>query len=124
MNTSRSHASVSTLQPQMLIVDDEAVIRDTLRWLLEDAGYVVHEATNGLAAIDLLTTSAADQNLSGSTHLVSDARGHQRIFEDFLDAIRTGREPACSGREGRRSVALVCAIYDAAKSGQWVEVAD
>jgi CheY-like chemotaxis protein len=59
MNTSRPHASASTVQPQKLIVDDEAIIRDTLRWLLEDAGYVVHEATNGLAAIDLLTTSAA-----------------------------------------------------------------
>ena len=44
--------------PQVLVVDDESVIRDPLRWLLEDAGYVVHEASNGMVAVDLLTTSA------------------------------------------------------------------
>jgi CheY-like chemotaxis protein len=43
----------------VLIVDDESIIRDTLRMLFEDAGYVVHEAPNALAAIELLEASAA-----------------------------------------------------------------
>jgi CheY-like chemotaxis protein len=42
----------------VLIVDDEPVIRDTLRMLFEDAGYVVHEAPDGLAAVELLAASA------------------------------------------------------------------
>ena len=36
---------------------------------------------------------------------------HQRIFEDFVLAIREGRRPICDGVEGRRSVEVVEAIY-------------
>jgi CheY-like chemotaxis protein len=49
--------SDTTAAPQVLIVDDEAVIRDALRWLFEDAGYVVQEAADGSAALDLLAAS-------------------------------------------------------------------
>ena len=49
---------------------------------------------------------------------VADASGHQRVFEDFLAAIRTNGTPACDAREGRRSVALIEAIYQSARSGQ------
>lgn len=50
--------------------------------------------------------------------LVADASGHQRVFEDFLDAIRTNRPPACDAREGRLSVALIEAIYQSAATGR------
>jgi UDP-N-acetyl-2-amino-2-deoxyglucuronate dehydrogenase len=49
---------------------------------------------------------------------VADASGHQRVIEDFLAAIRTGGTPACDAREGRRSVALIEAIYRSAASGR------
>ena len=49
--------------------------------------------------------------------VVADASGHQRVFEDFFTAIDTGRPPACDAREGRRSVALVEAIYESARTG-------
>jgi predicted dehydrogenase len=49
--------------------------------------------------------------------VVADASGHQRVFEDFFTAIDTGRPPACDAREGRRSVALVEAIYASARTG-------
>jgi len=55
-----------------------------------------------------------DQNASASSPVVSDVRGHQRIIEDFLQSVRTGRAPVCDGEEGRRSLALVEAIYRAA----------
>lgn len=48
---------------------------------------------------------------------VADATPHRRVFEDFIDAVKTGRAPACDGREGRRSVAVIEAIYRSAKSG-------
>ena len=46
---------------------------------------------------------------------VSDASAHQRIIEDFVDAIRGGRRPICDGAEGRRSVAVVEAVYRSAR---------
>ena len=71
-------------------------------------------------ADDLTAEAPADQNASASSPVVSDARGHQRLFEDFFDAIRQGREPSCSGRYARQSVALVTAIYESARTGAWV----
>jgi predicted dehydrogenase len=50
--------------------------------------------------------------------VVADASGHQRVFEDFFAAIRSNRTPACDAREGRRSVALIEAIYRSARSGE------
>ena len=74
-------------------------------------------------ADDLVAGDAVDRNLSASSPVVSDARGHQRILEDFIHAIQTGREPTCSGREGRRSVVLVEAIYKAQRTGVWTDLA-
>jgi predicted dehydrogenase len=50
--------------------------------------------------------------------VVSDVSGHRRILEDFLDAMALDRPPICDGREGRRSVRLVEAIYEACRRGQ------
>src|SRR3989442_8345635 len=61
-------------------------------------------------------SAEADTNLSASSAVVSDVRGHQAVLEDFLRAIRENASPACDGREGRRSLALIEAIYRAAKS--------
>jgi len=44
----------------------------------------------------------------------------ERLLEDFVDAVHSHHDPICTGQEARKSVALVCAIYDAAKSGNWV----
>jgi UDP-N-acetyl-2-amino-2-deoxyglucuronate dehydrogenase len=59
-----------------------------------------------------------DENQSASSAVVSDFRGHQAVIEDFLSAIEENTVPACDGREGRRSLALVEAIYRAARSPQ------
>ncbi len=44
---------------QVLVVDDDHSIRDTLRLLLEDAGYSVVEAGNGVEALALLRDERA-----------------------------------------------------------------
>ncbi len=41
----------------VLVVDDDESIRETLRFALEDANHVVHEATDGVAALDMLRRS-------------------------------------------------------------------
>jgi len=46
--------------------------------------------------------------------------GHARQFEDVVDAIQTGRTPLIDGREGRRSVEIILAIYKAAETGQGI----
>ncbi|SRR6266404_5764610 len=64
-----------------------------------------------------------DENQSASSAVVSDFRGHQALIEDFLQAIERNSTPVCDGREGRKSLALVEAIYSAAKRGQGVRPA-
>src|SRR5712664_4546148 len=63
-----------------------------------------------------IESAPLDENLSSSTATVSDFRGHQSVLEDFLQAIQQNRAPACDGIEGRRSLALIEAIYRAAKT--------
>jgi len=70
------------------------------------------------------SAAAADTNTSASSPIVSDGRGHQRLIEDFIEAIATGREPRCSGVEGRRSIAAAEAMYESARSGRVVDVRD
>ena len=65
--------------------------------------------------VGLLEAAQADENQSASSAAVIDFRGHQAVIQDFLAAIRENRAPLCDGTEGRRSVALVEAIYRAAK---------
>lgn len=71
----------------------------------------------------LISKEAGDKNPSAVSATVSDIRGHQAALEDFLRAVETNGKPACDGREGRRSVALIEAIYAAARSGTRVSVA-
>lgn len=48
--------------------------------------------------------------------------GHTRQFEDVLQAIDQKRSPMIDGHEGRRSVEIILAIYQAAESGQAVKL--
>jgi predicted dehydrogenase len=48
--------------------------------------------------------------------------GHVAQIADFCSAVREGRPPAVDGREGRRSLALITAIYEAARTGRQVNV--
>jgi predicted dehydrogenase len=64
----------------------------------------------------------ADTTASASSPIVSDASAHARVIEDFVRAIETGSTPACDGREGRRSVALVEAIYRSARTRNPVDL--
>ncbi len=48
--------------------------------------------------------------------------GHKRQIQDFMEAIRDSRPPFIEGKEGRRAVQLIRAIYASAQSGQPVEL--
>jgi predicted dehydrogenase len=74
-------------------------------------------------AENLLKNSEADRNPSSSSPVVSDARGHQAVLMDFLEAIQRNTTPRCDGREGRRSLVLVQSIYAACRTGERVHLA-
>jgi UDP-N-acetyl-2-amino-2-deoxyglucuronate dehydrogenase len=63
---------------------------------------------------DFAHDAPADTNASASSAAVTDVRGHQAILEDFLRAIEHDGMPLCDGPQGRKSVALIEAIYCAA----------
>jgi predicted dehydrogenase len=49
-------------------------------------------------------------------------QGHARQLADFARAVREGGAPLVDGREGRKSVAVIEAIYQSAASGRTVEL--
>ncbi len=67
---------------------------------------------------DTAEINAPDRNQSASSAVVSDFRGHQAVLEDFIQAVQQGSTPACDGQEGRRSIALIEAIYSASRVPQ------
>jgi UDP-N-acetyl-2-amino-2-deoxyglucuronate dehydrogenase len=48
--------------------------------------------------------------------------GHQRQLEDFIHAIAKNGSPLVDGVEGRKSVEIVLAIYESAKTGKLVSL--
>jgi UDP-N-acetyl-2-amino-2-deoxyglucuronate dehydrogenase len=69
------------------------------------------------ATRDELGIGAAAGGAGAADPKAIDFTWHQRNFEDVADAIQSGRSPAIDGHEGRRSVALIEAIYRSAKAG-------
>ena len=87
-----------------------------------------------LVAIDLRNPSWSDDGQTmvrpqpgrapenAASPIVSDASAHQRVVEDFIAAFRNRGKPRCDGPDGRRSVALIEAIYESSRTGRSVEV--
>ena len=65
----------------------------------------------------LMAGAAAGPGLGANDPKAINYTGHIRNFEDVVAAIRAGREPSVSGREARRAVAVIEAIYRSAREG-------
>lgn len=48
--------------------------------------------------------------------------GHQKQIEDMMQSIETGDAPFIDGNEGRKSVEIILAIYESARSGKVVKL--
>lgn len=48
--------------------------------------------------------------------------GHRRQLQDFVNAIISRTLPKVDGREGRKAVEVICAIYESMKTGRVVEL--
>ena len=82
-----------------------------------------------LSAIDLTDarpderpSAPAAATVSAASPVVADVSAHVRVFDDFLHAVSTHTAPCCDGAGGRRSVALIEAIYQSARSGTPIDV--
>jgi UDP-N-acetyl-2-amino-2-deoxyglucuronate dehydrogenase len=67
----------------------------------------------------------ADDNITGSGS--SDPAGisilgHQRQISDLVRAVQEGRPPVIDGREGRKAVELVLAVYESARTGRNIKL--
>ncbi|HET6742784.1 MAG TPA: Gfo/Idh/MocA family oxidoreductase [Kribbella sp.] len=87
----------------------------------------------GTAILDddeLAYFSAADAERPGAPVLDGPADwgatelAHLAQYRDFLAAVREGREPAVTAAAGRRSLATVLAVYESARTGRPVELAE
>ncbi len=54
-------------------------------------------------------------SVSGFSHEM-----HRRQLADMVEAIQHDRPPAIDGSEGRRSVAVILAIYESNRRGDWI----
>ena len=70
--------------------------------------------------VDLLQPTVRGSNPGANSPVVSEVTGHRKLLQDFLRAIETNGSPNCDGVEGRRSVELVQAIYESARTGNAV----
>jgi predicted dehydrogenase len=68
-----------------------------------------------MAAASGFRSGASDPR--GITHA-----GHRLQLADFLAAIDRKRPPRVDGREGRKSVEIIRAIYQSARTGQVVKL--
>lgn len=85
--------------------------------VLADDHVIASNLRNNMTALRLEPTGRSVDDRAASP-LISDLRPHQAVLEDFIRAIQSDGEPLCNGREGRRSLAVVEAIYASCRTGQ------
>jgi predicted dehydrogenase len=88
---------------------------DVLRWDMTPETQADRDLK--LRFVQKTGASGGSSNPAAISHV-----GHARQLQDFVEAIQTAREPLVDGREGRRAVEIITAIYQSAKTGQTVRL--
>lgn len=88
---------------------------------IEDDRLVVLGEGGPEAAAPLGVHGSATPSADPATGL---GEGHRRQVADFIDAIRESHPPLVDGAEGLRTLALVLAIYEAAREGREVTLGE
>lgn len=91
--------------------------------VLEEEDIVKWEFATPTAEDDRLRQEMAGKNQTGGGAADPAAIGHHAhaaLFSDLLEAIAEDRKPMIDGYEGRRSVELILAVYESAKTGKKV----
>jgi UDP-N-acetyl-2-amino-2-deoxyglucuronate dehydrogenase len=93
-----------------VVLEDDRIVR----WEFKDE-QPGDAAIRAAGQVNVLGSGASDPGAIS-------VEGHKRQLQDFVDAIRAGRPPLLDGREGRKAVAFVRAIYESAESGRPVKL--
>jgi UDP-N-acetyl-2-amino-2-deoxyglucuronate dehydrogenase len=88
---------------------------DILRWEFIEAN------PNDAAIKERFATKAGVSGGASDPKAISH-QGHARQLADFVQAILTGTKPLVDGKEGRKAVAVICAIYESARTGRVVKL--
>jgi len=83
-------------------------------WKLEDGSPEEEREVLARFHPDGLSASSNPLNVSNV--------GHVAQITDMVGAVREGRDPIVDGREGRRAIAVISALYQSARTGSWVDV--
>jgi predicted dehydrogenase len=85
----------------------------------------------GGTALNRITLWKVDGELEQEAELLTSQRvdppsvygySHREVIRDFAQAILNDREPGTPGQEARKSLALVLAIYESARTGREVRL--
>jgi predicted dehydrogenase len=90
--------------------------------ILEESNIVKWQFENILAGDDGMTKNSIHNSSGGGASNPSDISfyGHQKQLEDMIESIVKNKKPMIDASDGRKSVAIVLAIYDSARSGKKV----
>jgi UDP-N-acetyl-2-amino-2-deoxyglucuronate dehydrogenase len=88
-----------------IVLEDDRIVR----WEFRDPR-PEDDAIRAAGQANVLGSGASDPGAIS-------VEGHKRQLQDMVDAIRAGRPPLLDGREGRKAVAFVRAIYESAERG-------
>ncbi len=103
----------TTTYPQ---TDERIEIAGSRGTVTIDGGKIVkHELADSDAGIPDL--SLEDARFRGKSYY---GMSHPRVIEDFVTAVCDGRPPAVDGREGRKVLEVIFAIYESARTGREV----
>ena len=89
---------------------------DVLRWELTPETAEDHAIKERFAQKS--GASGGSSNPAAISHT-----GHARQLADFVRAIERGTPPSVDGREGRKAVEIILAIYRSAETGRTIELA-
>jgi predicted dehydrogenase len=79
-----------------------------------EGGQITRHELAGQRA-DAPQLSAEDPRFRGKSYY---GASHPRLLEDFVEAIREDRPPLVDGREGRKALEVVSAVYESSRTGR------
>ncbi len=94
--------------------------------VLEEKRIVTWKLADGSADEEerMLQIGLGNTASGASNPMAIGAEGHRAQFAEITDALLDGRSPSVDGREGRKAVAVIRAIYESAQYGHEVRVMD
>jgi predicted dehydrogenase len=95
--------------------------RETLRGKTSD-GHALQVATGGTKSATAHAAAIPDSPQEPGAWAWGDA--HRAQFADFIRAVRTGGTPLVDGVAGRAAVALINAVYESARTGRVITLAE